>query len=71
MPVPMNELKTFLFPDIMTGKAFRRSARLDAPGLLQHVSVILEQIAEGETRNQLLAGYPKLKKEDIQAAFIK
>ena len=34
------------------------------------VSVILEQIAEGESWNTLLAGYPELKKEDIQAALL-
>lgn len=31
------------------------------------VSVILEQIAEGESWDTLLTGYPELKKEDIQA----
>ena len=34
------------------------------------VSVILEQIAEDESWNSLLAGYPELKKEDIQAALL-
>ena len=34
------------------------------------VSVILEQMAEGEFWNTLLAGYPELKKEDIQAALL-
>jgi uncharacterized protein (DUF433 family) len=34
------------------------------------VSVILEQIAEGESWNTLLSGYPELKKEDIQAALL-
>jgi len=34
------------------------------------VSVILEQIAEGETWDALLAGYPELKKGDIQAALL-
>ncbi len=34
------------------------------------VSVILEQIAEGETLDTLIAGYPELKKEDIQAALL-
>jgi uncharacterized protein (DUF433 family) len=34
------------------------------------VSVILEQIADGETWDALLAGYPELKKKDIQAALL-
>ena len=34
------------------------------------VSVILEQIAEGKFWNTLLAVYPELKKEDIQAALL-
>jgi uncharacterized protein (DUF433 family) len=34
------------------------------------VSVILEQVAEGESWDNLLAGYPELKKEDIQAALL-
>ena len=34
------------------------------------VSVILGQIAEDESWETLLAGYPELKKEDIQAALL-
>ena len=34
------------------------------------VSVILEQIAEGESWDSLLAGYPELEKGDIQAALL-
>jgi uncharacterized protein (DUF433 family) len=34
------------------------------------VTVILDQIAEGEPWDNLLAGYPGLKKEDIQAALL-
>mgnify|MGYP000549756625 CR=1 FL=1 len=33
------------------------------------VSVILEQLAEGESWEALLSGYPELKREDIQAAL--
>ncbi|PJA49999.1 MAG: antitoxin, partial [Syntrophobacterales bacterium CG_4_9_14_3_um_filter_49_8] len=33
------------------------------------VSVILEQIAAGESWAKLLAGYPELKEEDIRAAL--
>jgi uncharacterized protein (DUF433 family) len=32
------------------------------------VSVILEQIGEGESWDELLAGYPELTRQDIQAA---
>ena len=34
------------------------------------VSVILGQIAKDESWETLLAGYPELKKEDIQAALL-
>ena len=34
------------------------------------VTVILEQIAESESWDTLLSGYPELKKEDIQAALL-
>ncbi len=34
------------------------------------VSVILDQIAEGESWDTLLAGYPELKKEDIRATLL-
>ncbi|MBI5602251.1 MAG: DUF433 domain-containing protein [Deltaproteobacteria bacterium] len=33
------------------------------------ISVILEQIAEGESWEIILAGYPELKREDLQAAL--
>ena len=34
------------------------------------VSVILEQIAEGESWEEVLANYPELKREDIKAAVL-
>ena len=34
------------------------------------VTVILDQLAEGESWDELLAGYPELSKEDIQAALV-
>jgi uncharacterized protein (DUF433 family) len=34
------------------------------------VTVILEQIAEGNSWSDLLSGYPELKKEDIKAALL-
>lgn len=33
------------------------------------VSVILEQLAEGESWDDLVMGYPELSREDIQAAL--
>lgn len=33
------------------------------------VSVILDNLAAGETRDRILASYPTLKKEDIEAAL--
>jgi uncharacterized protein (DUF433 family) len=34
------------------------------------VAVILDQLAAGETSESLLAGYPELTREDIQAALL-
>jgi uncharacterized protein (DUF433 family) len=34
------------------------------------VSVIVGSIAEGDTWDQILASYPQLKREDIQAALL-
>jgi uncharacterized protein (DUF433 family) len=33
------------------------------------ISVILDQIAEGESWEKILVGFPELKKEDIQAVL--
>ena len=52
-----------LNPRVCNGKPVIKGTRIT-------VSVILEQIAEGETLDTLLAGYPELKKEDIQAALL-
>ena len=52
-----------LNPRICNGKPVIKGTRIP-------VSVILEQIAEGESWDILLAGYPELKKEDIQAALL-
>ena len=49
-----------LNPKICNGKPVIKGTRIP-------VSVILEQIAEGESWKTLLAGYPELKREDIQA----
>ena len=52
-----------LNPRVCNGKPVIRETRIP-------VTVILDQIAEGETWDALLAGYPGLKKEDIQAALL-
>jgi uncharacterized protein (DUF433 family) len=52
-----------LDPRVCNGKPVIRGTRIP-------VSVILEQIAEGETLETLLSGYPELKREDIQAALL-
>ena len=52
-----------LDPRVCNGKPVIRGTRIP-------VSVILEQIDEGETLETLLSGYPELKREDIQAALL-
>ena len=49
-------------PGVCNGKPVIKGTRIP-------VSVILEQIAAGESWAKLLAGYPELKGEDIQAAL--
>ena len=58
---PMDRIE--LNPRVCNGKPVIKGTRIP-------VSVILEEIAEGESWDTLLAGYPELKKEDIQAALI-
>ena len=52
-----------LNPKVCNGKPVIKGTRIP-------VSVILEQIAEGESWDKLLAGYPELKRKDIQAALL-
>jgi len=52
-----------LDPRVCDGKPVIKGTRIP-------VSIILEQIAEGESWDTLLAGYPELKKEDIRAALL-
>ena len=61
MMTPMNRIE--LNPKVCNGKPVIKGTRIP-------VSVILEQIADGETWDALLAGYPELKKKDIQAALL-
>ncbi len=52
-----------LNPRVCNGKPVIRGTRIP-------VSVILEQIAEGESWADLLKGYPELEKNDIKAALL-
>ena len=61
MRTPMDRIE--LNPKVCNGKPVIKGTRIP-------VSVILEQIADGETWDTLLAGYPELKKKDIQAALL-
>ena len=52
-----------LDPRICNGKAVVQGTRIP-------VSVILDQIASGESWDDIVKGFPALKKEDIQAALL-
>lgn len=52
-----------LNPRVCNGKPVIKGTRIP-------VTVILDQIAEGESWDSLIAGYPGLKKEDIQASLL-
>lgn len=52
-----------LNPKVCNGKPVIKGTRIP-------VSVILEQIAEGESWADLLGGYPELEKDDIKAALL-
>jgi uncharacterized protein (DUF433 family) len=52
-----------LNPRVCNGRPVIKGTRIP-------VSVVLEQIAEGESWDTLLAGYIGLKKKDIQAALL-
>ncbi|MDI6793832.1 MAG: DUF433 domain-containing protein [bacterium] len=59
--IPMERIE--LNPRVCNGKPVIKGTRIP-------VSVILEQIAGGESWDRLLTGYPELKKKDIQAAVL-
>jgi uncharacterized protein (DUF433 family) len=61
MITPMARIE--LNPKVCNGKPVIKGTRIP-------VSVILEQIADGETWDALLAGYPELNKKDIKAALL-
>jgi len=50
-------------PRVCNGKPVIKGTRIP-------VSVILEQMAAGESLETLLEGYPELKKGDVQAALL-
>jgi len=50
-----------LNPKVCNGRPVIKGTRIP-------VSVILEQIGDGDSRGALLAGYPELTRQDIQAA---
>ena len=49
-------------PKVCNGRPVIKGTRIP-------VSVILEQLAEGETWDGILAGYPELTREDIRGAL--
>ena len=49
-------------PKVMMGKPVIRGTRVT-------VELILRKLSEGATESELLEAYPKLKREDIQAAI--
>ena len=59
--IPMDRIE--LNPRVCNGRPVIKGTRIP-------VSVILDQIAEGESWDTLLVGYLELEKEDIQAALI-
>ena len=52
-----------LNPKVCNGKPVIKGSRIP-------ISVITEQIAQGESWDDLLKGYPELQKEDIKAALL-
>lgn len=51
-----------LDPRVCNGKPVIKGTRIP-------ITVILEQLAEGETWDSILSGYPELTREDIHAAL--
>jgi len=52
-----------LNPRVCNGKPVIKGTRIP-------VSVILDQIAAGDSWDTIIGGYPELRKEDIQAALL-
>ena len=52
-----------LDPRVCNGKPVIKGTRIP-------VSVIIEQVAEGESWDKILSGYPELTRDDIHAALL-
>ena len=52
-----------LNPKVCNGKPVIKGTRIP-------VSVILDQIADGDSWDTIIKGYPELRREDIQAALL-
>ena len=52
-----------LDPRVCNGKPVIKGTRIP-------VSIIIEQVAEGESWDNILSGYPELTREDIHAALL-
>jgi len=61
MNTPLDRIE--IDPRVCNGKPVIKGTRIP-------VSVILEQVAEGESWDEVLSGYPELRREDIQAALL-
>jgi len=59
--IPSNRIE--INPRVCNGRPVIKGTRIP-------VSVILEQIAAGESWDALLANYPELTKKDVQAALL-
>ena len=61
MNTPLDRIE--IDPRVCNGKPVIKGTRIP-------VSVILEQVAEEESWDEVLSGYPELRREDIQAALL-
>jgi uncharacterized protein (DUF433 family) len=61
MNTPLDRIE--IDPRVCNGKPVIKGTRIP-------ISVILEQVAEGESWDDVLSGYPELRREDIQAALL-
>ena len=59
--IPIEQIE--INPRVCNGKPVIKGTRIP-------ISVILEQIAEGESWDNILENYPELKREDIKAALL-
>ncbi len=57
------ETRIEINPRVCNGKPVIKGTRIP-------VSIILEQIAEGESKETILTGYPELQEADIRAALL-